>query len=249
MPAEAVGTEAPNLQESETVAKASPHQSKEVFVKTDSQIQRDVMQELEWDPSVSHAHIGVSVSNGVVSLSGTVPSYSEKSAAERAAQRVADVKAVVEKIDVKLPSSSERDDQDIAHAVLQQFGWNIQVPEKDIKVTVEDGWVTLKGEVTWDFQRTAAESSIRHLTGVKGILNNLTLKVKRIDLGKVKQKIEDALKREAVKEAGRISVDVQGDKVVLRGKVRTFAEMEDAKWAAWSAPGVMSVDNQINVSP
>lgn len=216
-------------------------------MKTDSQIQADVIQELKWDPSVAHEHIGVSVTDGIVTLLGTIPSYIEKSAAEKAAQRVAGVKAVVEKIEVKLPGSARRDDQDIAKAVVNQFKWNVQVPESLIKASVEDGWIELSGEVEWDYQRNAAESCIRGLTGVKGVTNNITIKTKKVQPELIKQKIEEALKREAEREARRISVEVSGSRVVLSGNVRSFSEMQDAKGAAWSAPGVTSVENNLHV--
>lgn len=218
------------------------------MMKTDSQIQTDVMQELKWDPSVTHEHIGVAVSEGIVTLSGKIPSYLEKSAAEKAAQRVAGVKAVVEKIEVKLPGSYKRDDQDIAKAVINQFKWNVQVPDELVKASVEDGWVELTGEVEWEYQRTAAESCARGLTGVKGVSNNITIKAKRIEPEIVKQKIEEALKREAETEARGISVEVRGSKVILSGKVHSFTEMNDAKWAAWSAPGVVAVENNLNIT-
>ncbi|OFZ28328.1 MAG: hypothetical protein A2622_04290 [Bdellovibrionales bacterium RIFCSPHIGHO2_01_FULL_40_29] len=217
-------------------------------MKTDSQIQTDIMKELKWDPSVTHEHIGVAVSDGIVTLSGTIPSYIEKSAAEKAAQRVSGVKVVVEKIEVKLPGSYKRDDQDIAKAIVNQFKWNVQVPDDLVKASVEDGWVELSGEVEWDYQRTATESCIRGLTGVNGVSNNITIKAKKVQPDVVKQKIEEALKREAEREARRIAVDVRGSKVILSGTVHSFTEMNDAKWAAWSAPGVTSIENNLHIT-
>ncbi len=217
-------------------------------MKTDSQIQADVMQELKWDPSVTHERIGVAVAGAVVSLSGIVPSYIEKKAAEKATQRVAGVKAVVEKIEVKLPGSFERDDAAIASAVLSQFKWNVQVPDELIKVSVEEGWVQLGGEVEWGYQKDAAERCIRSLIGVKGVSNNIVIMVKKVQPEVVKQKIEDALKREVEREARRISVEVQGSKVILSGDVHSFAELQDAKGAAWSAPGVASVESHLHIT-
>lgn len=217
-------------------------------MKSDSQIQTDVMQELIWDPRVSHEHIGVSVADGIVTLSGAIPSYIEKSAAERAAQRVSGVKAVVEKIDVKLPSLHEKDDQDIAEAVLNSFIWNVEIPDKLIKVVVEKGWVKLTGEVEWNYQRNAAEKMVRSLTGVKGVSNNIILKTREVQAGVVKQKIEDALKREALREAKKINVAINGGTVTLSGKVHSFSEMNDAQLAAWSAPGVTKIENKLLVA-
>ncbi|MBL7671756.1 MAG: BON domain-containing protein [Bdellovibrionaceae bacterium] len=216
-------------------------------MKTDSQIQTDVMQELKWDPSVTHEHIGVAVSDGVVTLAGSVPSYVEKLAAEKAAQRVFGVQAVVEKIEVKLPGTYKRDDQDIAKTILSHFMWNIQVPEDLVKASVENGWVTLSGEVEWDYQRTAAEKCVRSLTGVKGVNNCITLKAKKVQPEIVKERIEEALKRKAEREARRISVVVNGGRVILSGNVGTFSEMQDVRGAAWSAPGVVSVENNLHI--
>ena len=216
-------------------------------MKTDSQIQSDVIQELKWDPSVTHEHIGVSATSSIVTLSGTVPNYAEKSAAERAAQRVGGVKAVVEKIEVKLPGSFQRTDQDIAKAIVEQFTWAIQVPEDRVKASVENGWVKLSGEVEWEYQRSAAESAVRGLTGVKGITNNIWIKPK-VQSSDVKQKIEEALKRAAEREARRINVETRGSRVVLSGEVRSFAELRDAKGAAWNAPGVTEVEDHLMVT-
>jgi len=216
-------------------------------MKSDSQIQLDVIQELKWDPSVTHEHIGVAVTDGIVTLSGTIPSYIEKFSAERAAQRVAGVKAVVEKIDVKLLSSHEKDDQDIAEAILKHFLWSVQIPEKSIKVSVEHGWVKLSGDVDWNFQRKAAENTVRALTGVKGVTNNINLKAKEVQASVVKQKIEDALKREALHEAKKINVDIHGGTVTLSGNVHSFAEMNEAKLAVWNAPGVTKIENKLHV--
>lgn len=217
-------------------------------MKTDSQIQAHVMQELKWDPSVSHEHIGVAVSDGIVTLSGTVPTYIEKTAAEKTAQRVAGVRAVVEKIEVKLPGSHKRDDQDIAKALVTLFQWNVQVPDDLIKASVENAWVTLSGRVEWDYQRKAAENCAKGLTGVNGVTSNIVINSRVAQPEAIKQRIEDALKREVHREAQHISVDVHGDKVTLSGNVHSFAEMESAKWAAWSAPGVTSVENKLHVA-
>lgn len=216
-------------------------------MKTDSQIQNDVMQELKWDPSVTHEHIGVAVNEAIVTLSGHVPTYIEKWAAEKAVQRVAGVKAVIEKIEVKLPGSLARDDEALALAIVDQFKWNVQVPDQLIKASVEGGWVDLVGEVEWDFQRIAAEKCVRALTGVKGVSNKISLKAKPIQPEVVKQKIEEALKREVEREARKITVKVSGSKVILSGGVHSFKEMLNARGAALSAPGVTSVENNLHI--
>jgi osmotically-inducible protein OsmY len=218
-------------------------------MKTDAQIQTDAMQELKWDPSITHEHIGVAVSDGIVTLSGTVPSYIEKSSAEKAVQRVGGVKAVVEKIEVKVPGSYHRDDQDIAKAIIDQFRWHTQVPDDVVKARVENGWVELTGDVEWDYQRSAAENALRGLTGVRGITNKLTIKPKVAQPSEIKDKIEEALKRAAERETDRIAVEVRGTRVILSGKVRSFAELRDVRGAAYSAPGVTSVDdNNLSVA-
>ena len=216
-------------------------------MKSDSAIQSDVLQELKWDPSVTHEHIGVAVSNGIVTLSGTVPTFFEKSAAEKAAQRVSGVTAVVEQIEIKPVGSYKRDDQDIAEAILNQFKWHSQILEDNVHVKVEDGWVTLTGEFDWEYQRTAAEDAVRRLLGVKGITNRITIKVRVAQPVDIKEKIESALKRAVEREVDRLKVEVRGSEVILSGKVRSFAELRDVRGAAWSAPGVTAV-NASNVS-
>jgi len=217
-------------------------------MKSDSQIQQDVELELKWDPSVTHEHIGVSVLDGVVTLSGRVIGFIEKSSAERAAERVSGVKAVVDKIEVKLPGAHIRDDQEIAKEIIQQFKWSFQIPEEQIKAKVANAWVELHGEVEWDFQRNAAVNCVRNLTGVRGVSNFINLKAKPVQAQLVRQKIQEALKRKAVQEAKQIRVEVRGNKVILEGEVYSFAEMNDAKWAAWSAPGVLSIENRLEVN-
>jgi osmotically-inducible protein OsmY len=212
-------------------------------MKSDAQIQTDVMQELKWDPSVTHEHIGVAVSDGIVALSGTVPNYIEKSAAEKAAQRVAGVKAVVEKIEVKVPGSFRKDDEDIAKAIINQFLWHAQIPDELVKASVEKGWVELTGEVEWEYQRRAAEKVVRGLTGVRGLTNKVTIKARVAQPTEIKNRIEQALKRAAEREAEHLTIEVRGSRVLLSGKVRSFAELRNVRGAAWSAPGVTSVDD------
>ncbi len=217
-------------------------------MKTDSQIQADVIQELRWDPSVTHEHTGVAVADGIVTLSGTIPTYIEKSAAETAALRVSGVKAVVEKIEVKLPNLFQKSDQDIAKTVLEQFNWNTQIPADTVKVSVENGQVKLSGDVEWEFQRSTAERLVRGLRGVKAIVNRIGIKP-RIHSADIKQKIEEALKRAAENEAKRVNVQVQGSKVSLAGNVHSYADKQIISLTAWSAPGVTSVENNLNVTP
>ncbi len=217
-------------------------------MKTDSQIQADVIQALKWDPSVTHEHIGVAVSDAIATLTGTVPSYIEKWSAEKATQRVAGVKAVVEKVEVKLSGSLLRDDHDIAKAIIEQFKWNVQVPDQLVKVSVEDGWVELTGEVEWGYQKTAAENCVQGLASVKGISNNISIKAKKVQPEVIKQKIEEALKREIEREARGISVEVNGGNVTLSGNVHSYSEKSDARWAALCAAGVTSVKNNLHIT-
>ena len=220
-------------------------------MKTDAHVQRDVMNELKWEPTIHAAEIGVAVKNGVVTLSGTVDSYGKKWAADRAAKRVAGVKAVTEEIKVTLAASHTRADQDIAEAATQVLGWNLWVPRERVKVTVRNGWITLSGDVDWYYQKEHAEDAVRHLQGVLGVGNSITIKPPvRVLPIEVKNKIEDALKRNAklLLAAQKIQVETSGSKVILRGSVGNLAECQEAEYAAWSAPGVSEVENQLTVT-
>jgi len=215
-------------------------------MKTDTELQQDVLDELVWEPSVDAAEIGVSVQNGVVTLNGTVKSLTEKWAAERVAQRVNEVRAVTDGLVVKLPGDSERSDTDVARAVANALDWDPSVPRNQIKVLVEHGQVTLQGSVEYRYQKVAAESAVRHLKGVKGISNFISINP-RVSAKDVKHKIEMALERAAQVDAKKIAVEAADGKVILRGNVRTWAEREEAEQAAWAAPGVSNVQNDIRI--
>jgi osmotically-inducible protein OsmY len=214
---------------------------------TDAEIRKNVEAELSFEPSINASEIGVAVKDGIVTLTGRVDSYWEKIAAEEAAARVAGVKAVANELEIRLPFSSERTDEDIARAALNRLEWTITVPKDRIKVKVSKGWVTLEGEVEWQFQKNAAAEAVRNLVGIKGVINHIVVK-ERPSTAEVKAKIEEALKRSAEVDASHITVETEGDKVILKGTVRSWFEREEAERAAWRAPGVRKVDNRIIVS-
>lgn len=215
-------------------------------MKTNSELQRDVLDELAWEPSVDAAEIGVSVENAVVILNGTVKSLPQKWTAERVAQRVEGVRAVTDELVVKLTGDSQHSDADIAQAAVTALDWNASVPRNRIKVLVEHGWITLQGSVEYHFEKDAAEGAVRNLMGVKGV-SNLTVIKPRVSAGDVIHAIKKALHRAAQVDAEKISVEASGGKVILRGNVRTCAEREEAERAAWAAPGVSDVQNDIRI--
>jgi osmotically-inducible protein OsmY len=216
-------------------------------MKTDMQLKDDILAELKWAPDVNETDVGVIVKDGVVTLTGHLSSYAEKFAAERAVERVSGVRALAEEISVKLPSSSQRTDAEIAAAAQQALAWNTMVPKESVHVKVEQGRVTLSGQVEWEYQRSAAFAAVHNLFGVVGVANGVTVKP-RVTMSSVEKSIHDALARQADREAKGIEVSVSGTQVTLRGKVRSWAERQAAQGAAWSAPGVGSVINALTVN-
>jgi osmotically-inducible protein OsmY len=215
---------------------------------TDERIQQDVIEELKFDPLIKANEIGVAVKDGIVTLSGRVESFQQNWAAEEAALRVRGVVAVVNDIEVHLPGISERSDEDIAAAAVRALQWDANLSTEDIKVTVSQGRVTLSGEVDWHYQRDEAERAIRRLTGVRGISNLISVRHRQAPTpAELRKRIEAALVRSAQMDAERINVEIQGDKVILTGTVRSWAEKVEANRVAWSIPGVREVDNRINV--
>jgi len=213
----------------------------------DSEIRRRVLAELDWDPSIDASDVGVAVKDGVVTLTGTIPSYWQEKEVERVVKRIAGVRAVAEELTIKLPGNSERSDADIAQSALNGLRFNVAVPTKSIQVTVEKGWVTLDGQVEWQYQRAAAESEVKYLMGVRGVTNNIEIKPK-VSTSDVKAKIEEAFERLAQLDANQITIEARDGKVILRGNVRTCDEKDQAEQAAWAAPGVTSVENHVVVA-
>lgn len=219
-------------------------------MQSDEQVQRDVLDELRIDPTVDASQIGVTARGGVVTLTGVVPSLAQKYAAEAVAKRVYGVQGVADDIEVRLFGDQRKTDTDVAQAALDALKWDSMVPDEKVKVTVEQGWVTLEGTVEWNYQRDAAGRCVRNLTGVRGLSNLVSVKPKaRISPAEVKREIHEAFRRSADLEARRIGVDAREGKVVLHGNVHNWAEVDEAQRAAWSVPGVAEVENRLAVVP
>jgi len=215
--------------------------------KSDKVLQEDIINELAWDPSVNATRIGVAVKDGVVTLTGHLDTFAEKEAAIRSLRRISGVKAIAVEVDVKPSGEHKRSDTDIANSVEVALKWHTSIPADAIRPTVEHGWVTLEGEVEWDFQRRSAEKAVRTLVGVVGISNQVKLRPKPL-AADISRQIEDALKRQAIREAQHITITVDGDTVTLRGAVHSWHERLAAQGVAWSAPGVRSVVNELHVA-
>lgn len=220
----------------------------DTITRTDQDIQSDVLDELTWEPRVRPNEIGVTVSEGVVTLTGWVDSYAKKWAAERAAHRVTRVRAVANDLAVRIATSAEKSDPEIATAAGRALEWDAFVPIEALDVTVADGWVTLHGEVEWEYQRRAAERAVGRLTGVRGVSNGITVRPSvRADGRDLAERIVDALARNGATEAEGISVRIHGDTAVLAGLVHSVPEREEIERVVWSAPGIREVHNHVTV--
>ena len=213
----------------------------------DNDLRQNVLDELDFEPSIDSANIGVTADNGVVTLTGHVPSYSQKMATERAAWRVKGVKAIAQKIDVRFPGEKKINDDEIAQRALSILAWNAAIPHDAVRVKVQNGWITLTGQLKWNYQRLAAESEVRKLSGVTGVSNDIVL-ANAVDIVDVKQRILDSLKRHAVVEASRIRIDVRDDgTVAIEGEVDNWDERQAVERAVWSAPGVLTVEDHVRI--
>jgi osmotically-inducible protein OsmY len=217
-------------------------------MKSDSELERDVRDELKWNPNLHAEDIAVSVKDGVVTLTGFTKSYTDRLEAEATAKRVAGVHAVANDIEVRLPAIDQRPDPDIARDAVAALKSELPISHDRVKVIVKDGWITLEGEVEWQYQKTSADIAVRKVKGVKGVTNVMTVKPK-VEPSDIKRKIQEAFKRNAEVDAERITVEANGSEVVLKGTVRSWIEREEAERVAWSAPGITNVEDRIVVSP
>ncbi|TYL96388.1 BON domain-containing protein [Bradyrhizobium rifense] len=217
-------------------------------MRSDREIERDVREELNWDPDLDAEDIAISVKDGVVTLAGFTRSYSDRLEAEHAAKRVAGVHAVANDIEVRLPSIDQRPDPDIARDAIASLKAQLPISHENIKVIVKAGWLTLEGTVEWQYQKTTAENAVRKVKGVKDVTNVISLKPK-VEPTDIQRRIQEAFKRNAEVDANRITVETHGSEVILKGTVRSWIEREEAERVAWSAPGITRVEDQIVVSP
>ena len=217
-------------------------------MKSDTEIERDVREELKWDPDLDATDVAVSVKNGVVTLTGFTRSYTDRLEAELAAKRVSGVHAVANDIEVRLPAIDQRPDPDIARDAVAALKSELPISHDRIKIIVKDGWITLEGAVEWQYQKTSAETAVRRVKGVKGVTNVIAVKPK-VEPSELQRKIMEAFKRNAEVDANRITVEAHGSEVILKGTVRSWIEREEAERVAWSAPGITHVEDRIVVSP
>ncbi|MCH4559148.1 BON domain-containing protein [Mesorhizobium jarvisii] len=213
---------------------------------TDIALRQNILDELEFEPSIDAAHIGVAVEDGIVTLTGHVSSYWEKITAENVVKRIKGVKAIAEEIEVRLIGQKGTADDEIAKHAVDAVTWNVAVPRDKVQVKVQDGWITLTGKLEWQYQKNAAAEAVRGLAGVVGVANQIEI-VPRASVSDIKKRIEDALKRNAATEAQAIRVNVLNGKVTLEGKVRAWSERQAAERAAWSSPGVRTVEDRISI--
>jgi osmotically-inducible protein OsmY len=217
-------------------------------MRSDSEIERDVKEELQWDPDLDAIDIAVSVKQGVVALTGFVKSFSDKYEAETAVKRVAGVVGVANDLEVRMPSIDERPDPDIARDAVAAIKSQLPISSEHLKVIVKNGWVTLEGHAEWQYQKSTAESAVRRIKGVRGVINDIMLKP-QVEPADIQRKIQAAMKRLAEVDANRVSVEANGSEVILKGTVGSWVEREEAERAAWAAPGVTKVEDRIVVSP
>jgi osmotically-inducible protein OsmY len=218
-------------------------------MKTNEELRNDVMEEIKWDPQLKNvsSQIGVTNNEGVITLTGIVDTYNKKLAAEKAAQRVAGVKVVASEIEVKIGMLGKKTDTEIAEAIKNALKWNTAVSEDLIEIKVDNGWVFLDGIVDWEYERMAAQRSVEELQGVRGVTNNIAIKSKAINTKEIKQKIAAAFHRSATVDSSSIWIETVGTKAILHGKVKSWAEKKESENIAWSSPGVMSVENKIDI--